>query len=90
MKLETGEVVAARRRSVVAATKEAGVLAGGHTTVRAKVPRELVTRAKERSGISATTALIEYALAKLAIEDEFGSKLVARKGSIPIGVKLGV
>ena len=90
MKLETGEVVAARRRSVVAATKEAGLLAGGNTTVGARVPRELVTRAKERSGISSTTALIEYALAKLALEDEFGSKLVARKGSIPIGVKLGV
>ncbi len=90
MKLETSDVVVARRRSVVAAAKAAGLLAGDNSTVGARVPRELVARAKERSGISSTTELVEYALAKLALEDDFGSKLVARKGSVPLGVKLGV
>jgi hypothetical protein len=31
---------------------------------------------------------VEYALAKVALEDDFGAKLVARKGSIPPDLKL--
>jgi hypothetical protein len=54
------------------------------------VPRLLVIRAKQRTGISSTTDLVEYALAKVALEDDFGGKLVARKGSIPADIKLDV
>jgi hypothetical protein len=47
-----------------------------------------VTRAKQRTGISSTTELVEYALAKVALEDDFGAKLVARRGTIPPDIKL--
>ncbi len=90
MTIETNESALARRHAIVAAAKEAGLLAGDNSALGARVPRELVARAKERSGIHSTTELVEYALAKVALEDDFGSKLVARKGSIPKDIELGV
>lgn len=88
MKPGTRDVIAARRRSVVDAAEAAGLLAGGNSALGARVPNQLVIRAKQRSGITSTTDLIEYALAKVALEDDFGSKLVARKGAIPADVSL--
>jgi hypothetical protein len=86
MKPETNDFLIARRRSVLATAKAEGLLAGDNSTLGARVPRLLVSRAKERTGISSTTDLVEYALAK----DDFGSKLVARKGYIPADIKLDV
>ncbi len=88
-KAEPNEVAAARRRLVVAAAKAEGLFAGGNNTLGARVPARLVTRAKQRTGINSTTELVEYALAKVALEDDFGAKLVARRGTIPPDIKLG-
>ncbi len=90
METEPGAIETVRRRSVVAAAKEAGLLTGGNSALGARVPQRLLARAKELSGISSTTDLVEYALAKVALEDDFGSKLVARKGSIPKDLKLEI
>jgi hypothetical protein len=90
MKPETNDFLIARRRSVVATAEAEGLLAGDNSALGARVPRLLVNRAKERTGISSTTDLVEYALAKVALEDDFGGKLVARKGSIPADIKLDV
>jgi hypothetical protein len=90
MKPETNDFLIARRRSVVATAKAEGLFAGENIALGARVPRRLVDRAKERAGISSTTDLIEYALAKVALEDDFGGKLVARNGSIPADIKLDV
>jgi len=35
-----------------------------------------------KSGVASDTDLLEYALAKVALEDEFGAELVRRKGRI--------
>jgi hypothetical protein len=90
MKPETNDFLIARRRSVVATAKAEGLFAGDNIALGARVPRRLVDRAKERAGISSTTDLIKYALAKVALEDDFGGKLVARKGSVPADIKLDV
>jgi hypothetical protein len=90
MKPETNDFLIARRRSVVATAKAEGLFAGENIALGARVARRLVDRAKERAGISSTTDLIEYALAKVALEDDFGGKLVARKGSVPADIKLDV
>jgi hypothetical protein len=66
MKPETNDFIAARRRSVVGAAKAEGLLAGDNSALGARVPRRLVSRAKERTGIASTTDLVEYALAKVA------------------------
>jgi hypothetical protein len=82
------EFVEKRRKAVAVAAREAGLLAGGNSQIGARVPRHLLDVAKARSGITSTTDLVEYALAKLALEDDFGAKLVARKGSIPKDIDL--
>lgn len=90
MKTDALENAVARQRTVVETAKAAGLLAGDNSALGARIPRRLITRAKERSGIASTTDLVEYALAKVALEDDFGTKLVSRKGSIPADIKLGV
>jgi len=79
------EYTAHRREAVVEAAREAGLLRGGNSHVGARVPQSLLDEAKARSGIASTTDLVEYALAKVALEDDFGAKLVARKGAIAAG-----
>ena len=69
-----------RQASVVAAATEAGFLAGGRRSIGARVPRHLIEAAKAKTGLSSTTEILEYALAKVALEDDFGAALVARKG----------
>lgn len=84
------EFVVRRRESVVAAAKEAGLLRGENSHVGARVPQHLLDQAKARTGIASTTDLVEYALAKVALEDDFGAKLVARKGLISSDLDLGL
>jgi len=81
--------MARRRASVVEAAEDAGLLGGDNSHVGARVPQRLLNEAKARSGIASTTDLVEYALAKVALEDDFGAKLVARKGSVPRDRDLG-
>ena len=71
-----------RRAKVVAAAEEAGLFAGSKDSIGARVPKPLLDAAKEKSGLSKTTDVVEYALAKLALEDDFGPKLLARKGRV--------
>lgn len=81
MESEPIDASPARQRSVVAAATAAGLLEGKNCRLGARVPKRLIAIAKERSRIDSTTDLIEYALAKVALEDDFGGKLMARNGS---------
>jgi len=84
------DFIARRQASVVAAARDAGLLSGDNSHVGARLPQHLVDAAKARTGIESTTDLVEYALAKVALEADFGSKRVARKGSIPHDLDLGL
>lgn len=72
-----------RRRTVIATARELGLLGGENSRIGGRVRRQLVAAAKKKSGIVSDTELLEYALAKVALEDDFGTKLVRRKGQIP-------
>ena len=50
----------------------------------------LIEAAKARTGIQSDSELLLYALSKVALEDDFGSQLLARKGSVPKDVVLDV
>ncbi len=90
MKIDLDDARAERRRSVLEAGQAEGLFDGANAALGARVPAKLLAEAKARSGIASTTDLIEYALAKVAIEDDFGAKLAARWGSISRDVKLDV
>ena len=73
--------ILARRQAKVAATAEReGLLDGVRASVGARIPPSLLEAAKRSAGMTSTTEVIEYALSKLALEDEFGALLTARSG----------
>lgn len=69
--------------------KAAGYLSGAKSErVGGRVSSRLISAAMAKSGIDSQTELLEYALSKVALEDDFGKKLLARKGSVPDDVAL--
>lgn len=56
--------------------------------VSGRIHRKLLDAAKERTGIQSETALIEYALAKVALEDDFGPRLARLRGTVGQDVDL--
>jgi hypothetical protein len=81
-------IAAERRRNVASAAEEAGWLQGGRDRVGARIHSRLLAAAKARSGLTSDTDLIEYALARVALEDDFGAKLLELTGSIPADIDL--
>jgi len=79
---------ASRRRTVIDTARRLGLLDGENGRIGARVGRDLVAAAKEKSGIVSDTELLEYALAKVALEDDFGARLVRRKGRVARDVDL--
>jgi hypothetical protein len=77
-----------RRRAVMDAARKLGLLGGTNSRIGGRIRRDLVAAAKKKSGIASDTELLEYALAKVALEDDFGTKLVRRKGRIAQDVDL--
>jgi len=73
-----------RRRAVMDTAQELGLLGGENGRIGGRVHRNLVTAAKKKSD----TELLEYALAKVALEDDFSKKLVRRKGQIADDIDL--
>lgn len=73
-----------RRRKVVLATvKDAGLLVGESSRIAARIRKPLIEAARARSGIKSDTELLEYALACVALEDNFGEKLLELRGTVP-------
>jgi len=81
-------VVTERRRSVVDAARHAGLFAGDRGSIGARVHTVLIEAAKEKSGLTSTTDVVEYALAKVALEDDYGQKLLSLKGKVPKDLNL--
>jgi hypothetical protein len=66
-----------------------GLLGGERTqVVRGRMPRALVARAKNRTGIASDTDLIEVALAHIAVADDYADWLLSQRGTVPPGVDL--
>jgi hypothetical protein len=56
--------------------------------VSGRLHRSLLDAAKRRSGLTSETALLEYALAKVAIEDNFAECFAWLRGSVSKDVDL--
>lgn len=77
-----------RRRAVLETARKLGLLGGENRRIGGRVCRDLVAAAKINSGITSDTELIEYALAEVALEDDFGTRLIRRKGRVVKDVDL--
>jgi len=81
--------LAPRVRATLEQARKSGLLGGPKDTrIAGRVSRRLVAAAKRRAGAQSDSDVIEIALAALALEDDFGIKLVRRKGSLPRDVEL--
>lgn len=89
---ETGEQSALKRnRLVLEQARAVGLLGEAKDTrLSGRVPAGLIEAAKKRAHVSSDTELLELALSRLALEDDFGAGLVRRKGSIPADIDLDI
>jgi hypothetical protein len=75
---------------VIAAARAEGLIPPSDKDARVsgRVHRTLLEAAKKRAGLTSETALLEYALAKVAIEDDFGDYFARLRGSVSPDVDL--
>ena len=74
-----------RRAASIRAAEERGLLGSKDRQLGGRFSVALIDEAKRVSGITENTELLTYALIKVALEDDFGERLLARKGRIPKG-----
>ncbi len=89
---ETEEHIALKRNRLVLQQARAVGLLGEAKNKRlsGRVPAGLIEAAKKRAHVSSDTELLELALSRLALEDDFGANLVRRKGSVPSDIDLAI
>jgi hypothetical protein len=75
--------------SVLRQASVAGYLKGRKSErIGGRVSPELLSAAMDKSGLRSQAELLEYALAKVALEDDYGAKLLSMKGSVADDVEL--
>jgi hypothetical protein len=74
---------------ILAKAKSSGLLDDKSSRISGRVSSALVAQAKRRTGIAEDTQLIEFALASLALEDNFPAAFDAVKGTVDPDIKLG-
>ena len=80
-----------RNRLVLEQARAVGLLGEAkNTRLSGRVPAGLIEAAKKRAHVSSDTELLELALSRLALEDDFGALLVRRKGSVPADIDLAI
>ncbi|MCA1549932.1 hypothetical protein I6F36_24170 [Bradyrhizobium sp. BRP19] len=89
---ETKEHIALKRNRLVLEQARAVGLLGGAKKMRlsGRVPAGLIEAAKKRAHVCSDTDLLELALSRLALEDDFGARLVRRKGDVPADIDLAI
>ena len=76
-------LMAAKARFALDAARSSSLLDGDKThLLSARLNEGLVAAAKERTGITSDTQLVELALASLAVGDDFGEWLVTQGGRL--------
>lgn len=78
-----------RRKLVLDLARQAGLLGESKDArIAGRVSGALIEAAKKRTHISSDTDLIELALSTLALGDDFGARLVRRKGVVSRDIDL--
>jgi len=88
---ETGRlpVSKARFEAVMQAAEQAGLLSEKSGRIGGRVSSALVKQAKRQTGIETDTDLIEFALATVALEDNFAEVFRVSRGKVDPELKLG-
>lgn len=81
--------MSSRVSAVMLAAEHSGLLGEKRARIAGCISPELIRRAKQQTGITTDTDLIEFALASLALEDNFGGIFRKTMGSVDPDLKLG-
>lgn len=68
--------------AVIKAAERMGLLHGKTARIGGRISPALLAQAKKRTGIEADTDLLEFALANVALADEFPSIFKSLKGTV--------
>lgn len=79
----------ARVEAVMRAAEKSGLLSGKGGRIGGRVSPALVRQAKRQTGIETDTDLIEFALATVALEDNFADAFRESRGKVDPKLKLG-
>jgi hypothetical protein len=79
----------ARRKAVLSAAEKSGLLGEKSARIGGRISPALLEQAKKQTGISTDTDLIEFALANVALEDEFSKAFDKVRGTVDPSLKLG-
>jgi hypothetical protein len=88
---KTGKFVASKARfeAVMRAAEASGLLNEKGGRIGGRVSQALVRQAKRQTGIETDTDLIEFALATVALEDNFADVFKESRGKVDQNLKLG-
>jgi len=79
----------ARFEAVMRAAEQSGLLSEKSSRIGGRVSPALVRQAKRQTGIATDTDLIEFALATVALEDNFAEAFKESRGKVDTALKLG-
>lgn len=83
------ELVRVRNALALHQAREAGLLGPRKDArISGRISAALLGAAKERTHVASDTELLEIALSRLVLEDDFGRRFIRRKGKIPKSVDL--
>lgn len=82
-------VNAARFEAVMAAAEQSGLLGEKSARIGGRISPALLEEARKRTGIETDTDLIEFALANVALDDNFGEIFEKVRGTVDPSLKLG-
>jgi hypothetical protein len=88
---KTGQFMVSKARfeAVMRAAKQSGLLNEKTGRIGGRVSPALVRQAKRQTGIETDTDLIEFALASVALEDNFAETFKRSRGKVDPELKLG-
>jgi hypothetical protein len=89
VKTGTPAVSKARFDAVMRAAERSGLLSEKSGRIGGRVSPALVKQAKRQTGIQTDTDLIEFALATVALEDNFAEAFKESRGKVDSKMKLG-
>jgi hypothetical protein len=71
------------------AAANSGLLKDKSSRIGGRISPALLRQAKERTGIETDTDLIEFALANIALEENFANAFMQSRGKVDRNLKLG-
>jgi len=88
---KTGQLLVSKARfeAVMQAAEQSGLLSEKSGRIGGRVSPALVRQAKRQTGIETDTDLIEFALATVALEDNFAEAFKESRGKVDPELKLG-